>query len=1236
MIKNKLGGKMSGKRILAIFLAVLMVFTATDFSTVLNVQAKSDGTKTITGFAALADNIKEQQVAVGTEEKDLNLPDTLSVTVLKNISEETAAVIDNITTKKTSLAGATVTLTGTEDFVYDGKEKIPAGITVTLGDTTLAPEQYTVSYANSNLAATGKETTYAGTVTVTILASDTGDYSGTVTKKPTYVIAPKPLTANVTADRKVYDTKTDATVNATVNTGIADEALTITGLTGTYTDADAGRDKSINIDGSGAKVTAAESTRTEPSNYKVTYPASIKGVIQQATGAITIPAGMDKISQTCGSSILLEGIPKTGDGTLTYTVSDSKDAAGTGVADDQITEVFDWGWIIVVTGRNAGTATITIAMEATTNYTAAESKTISVTVNKDTAPVIESENRSYAYSVGSRDQAVEISMADKLPREGRRGTTSYQLTAQTDTHNILSDVSVDAATGVLSYKVASGTTIGDSASITMTAIMNNYNDAAFTVNISITDQTLVEVKSGSEVQLIGGSTGSTLTYGQSLSELTLNTSGTGKAVFVEQGTDTVVEGTLAWTDGSIMPDITAVGSSYSAEWTFTPSDTISVVLTGTLPITVSKATPTVATPTATEFTYDPAKTLASVTLNGANGSHIVGGSNVTVEGSWVWKTSTSTPVVNNSGYTAVFTPNDTTNYNTVERKVTVAVTKATPVVNVLPTASAITYGQTLRDSVLSNGTAKYSNAEGAADVAGVYTWTTETTKPAFADSGVTEYGVTFTPADTENYNSFTEKVTLTVNKATNAPNMPGTAMTPAHAKETVGDVTLPTGWIWDTSDATKALSDGVAVTATANYNGADKGNYKNESVEITLTRANCDHTNTEVRGAIAATCTVTGYTGDTYCKDCNTLILSGTTIPALGHTGGTATCKKQAVCARCGEHYGALDPSNHTHTEIRNAKSATCTTEGYTGDKYCSDCGAKLSSGTTTTALGHNYAGKVTKQPTTTEEGVRTYTCSRCGASYTKPIAKLSSDATEPQIKGDDGKKGWEVITDNIEKAKEGDTVTVDMNGTTTVPGNVIDSIKGRDITVVIDLGNGISWKINGKDVTADNAGDIDFGVTTGTNTIPVDVINEVTGEKYSIQISLAYDGEFGFTATLSVNMEEKNAGFYANLFYYNESTGKLEFMNAGKINADGTVELKFTHASDYTIVVSDVVMDGSSTDSGKTDDGKTDSTKQETSPQTGDHTDVWKYIWLVILGGIILIIGFGTIIVKKRKETEE
>ena len=46
-------------------------------------------------------------------------------------------------------------------------------------------------------------------------------------------------------------------------------------------------------------------------------------------------------------------------------------------------------------------------------------------------------------------------------------------------------------------------------------------------------------------------------------------------------------------------------------------------------------------------------------------------------------------------------------------------------------------------------------------------------------------------------------------------------------------------------------------------------------------------------------------------------------------------------------------PCAHENTELRNAKDATCTKDGYTGDTYCKDCGEKIGTGTAIPAKGH-------------------------------------------------------------------------------------------------------------------------------------------------------------------------------------------------------------------------------------------------------------------------------------------
>ncbi len=71
--------------------------------------------------------------------------------------------------------------------------------------------------------------------------------------------------------------------------------------------------------------------------------------------------------------------------------------------------------------------------------------------------------------------------------------------------------------------------------------------------------------------------------------------------------------------------------------------------------------------------------------------------------------------------------------------------------------------------------------------------------------------------------------------------------------------------------------------------------------------------------------------------------------------------------------WGQLDPTKHDGgTEIKNAKAATCTEKGYTGDTHCKGCDVKLSVGTDIPALDHDW-GKWTANG----DGTHTRTCSR-------------------------------------------------------------------------------------------------------------------------------------------------------------------------------------------------------------------------------------------------------------------
>lgn len=152
-------------------------------------------------------------------------------------------------------------------------------------------------------------------------------------------------------------------------------------------------------------------------------------------------------------------------------------------------------------------------------------------------------------------------------------------------------------------------------------------------------------------------------------------------------------------------------------------------------------------------------------------------------------------------------------------------------------------------------------------------------------------------------------------------------------------------------------------------------------------------------------------------NDCGSKRLSsgGMRLPVLAwqkltteHEGGTATCASGAVCEYCGRAYGAKDADNHTGiTEVKDAKAATCTADGYTGDTYCKGCGVKLRSGTVDKATGHTWGawtsnGDGTHTRTCRQDGTHTETksctggtatcsakavCAACGKAYGKKDA---------------------------------------------------------------------------------------------------------------------------------------------------------------------------------------------------------------------------------------------------------
>ena len=252
----------------------------------------------------------------------------------------------------------------------------------------------------------------------------------------------------------------------------------------------------------------------------------------------------------------------------------------------------------------------------------------------------------------------------------------------------------------------------------------------------------------------------------------------------------------------------------------------------------------------------------------------------------------------------------------------------------------------------------------------------------------------------------------------------------------------------------------------------------------------------------------------------------------------------------------------HKNTVGVYYSSPSCTSNGYSGDTYCNDCKRTIYYGSTIPAYGHDYdSGVITTEPTAETDGIITYTCKRCKHQDTKNLGKLGDG--EPYIEGSFQKKGWDAINDLIKASKEKNTISITLNGSRTLPASVLSGIKGKDISLNLDMENGFIWKINGTSITAETPADTDLSVTNTAEYIPAALYSLISTNQNDFGFHLGRSGAFDFPAVLSVKADASCAGLMANLFWYDVENGVLQCIQT--VTVGGAFERSIPYA-DFTL----------------------------------------------------------------------
>ena len=420
-----------------------------------------------------------------------------------------------------------------------------------------------------------------------------------------------------------------------------------------------------------------------------------------------------------------------------------------------------------------------------------------------------------------------------------------------------------------------------------------------------------------------------------------------------------------------------------------------------------------------------------------------------------------------------------------------------------------------------------------------------------------------------------------------------------------------------------------------------------------------------------------------------------TTISSTCSTKGTA----EKHCTVCDELLDTkeleLDPTNHESLIVNseNEVDPTCTEAGKRIDT-CSGCGEEVE--VEVPALGHDYKATVTTEPTYDSEGVKTYTCTRCNDTYTESIPKLTRPSSNDDNKKDETDNNTpasteeatsDTVTDNTvtdDTVTATDTTPIDVTPTEQTTDvkpdaeeksdslvivspkideenieeiiNQISSVTNEVVTLevedmhiakeilqaALESGNTLvikndkySWTIEASSIGELN--DIDLGVNIGTSNIPEEKINTISDGNDFLELTLDYDGPFGFTGTLNIEVNDEYNNKIAILYYYNNGT----FERMGSCVVTGNeASFDFVHASEYVVVFADddnEVLQNNNTDNTDTqiiEVGKETTNENPAMIQAKEEGRKHLPIVPIVILVIAVIVGAaGFVVINKRRK---
>ncbi len=657
-----------------------------------------------------------------------------------------------------------------------------------------------------------------------------------------------------------------------------------------------------------------------------------------------------------------------------------------------------------------------------------------------------------------------------------------------------------------------------------------------------------------------------------------------------------------------------------APGTATISCTRSGANTAACTVTVVKANPTVPTPVISPLAYKEGLKLSDIALPAG----------------WAWSKGSTEIAVGTFSYSAVYTPTDTTKYNTITKEISFTVTKSIPVCKV-PENLEGNPGDKLGSIVLPGGFVWESDPETELTKAGEYT-----------------YYVSYNP-DEKNYYTVSH-IPVIVRVTGNSTGGSGTGGNTSTGSSSSGSTSGGNGTGGNTSTGSSSngstsggsSTDGNTSTgssssgstsggSTSGGNGTGGntsdgstsggstpggngtgGNTSTGSSSSGSTSGGSSTGGNTSTGSSSSGSTTGGSTSNGSTTDGNTTTggsSNGSTAGGDTTTGSSSNGSTTGGNTSNGST-AAGNGSNGSTAGGNTPNGSTTTGSGANGNaagENTPNGSAAAGNGTNGNAAGGNVPGGSTPAGSNSngnEQGGSSTAGNTAGgnASNGNTVAGSAAGGVSSGssvagnnaaggavLSGAGGSTGQTHVTESSSDTADGTliippvtvveesqeevpykpAVTIQMEDTTILTSEKLQMAKEQNIDIRLDMGDYVTWGIDIDSVDMDAFTEVDMGVKLGTDRVPRELIAEIlNGNKY-IEITLAHDGAFDFEPILNVALNPENSGRYANLFYFDPEISALEFLCDSIIDANGIASFKMDHASVYVIIVSDYSMSG-------------------------------------------------------------